>query len=123
MERHMARNKKNKKKINPANQPKSRPVIERMTPELLAIRTAKAKKQFVIALVVSCVLTAGFIALLAISFALSFVSWSVFTLFVAVIVTIVAWSLFYMAHLQYDDCLHPDKRKRYGSGNRKNRRK
>jgi fatty acid desaturase len=115
--------KKNKKKNNPANQPKSRPVIERMTPELLAIRTAKAKMHFIIALVAACVLTAGFIALLALSFANSFSSGWVFALFMAVIVTIIAWSLFYMAHLRYDDCLHPEKRKRYGSGNRKNRRK
>lgn len=84
--------------------------------------SAKTKLRQTITLCLSCVLTAAFVALLAIAFTAGFPTWAVLTLFLTVIVVVVAWSFYYMARLAYNEERRPNKHKHTGHGNRKNRR-
>lgn len=80
------------------------------------------KNRVILLLVVSGALTAGVMVMLAVAYLNNFPTWSTLFLLLTVLLTITGWALYYVALQKYKEENDP-KRKRYGKGNRKNRRK
>jgi len=83
--------------------------------------TLKAK--MILTLIISIVLTAGLIALLAAAYVYNFPNWTIFSLLGATVLTIVSWAVYYMARVRFSESLNPKKHKYFKRGNRKESRK
>lgn len=73
-------------------------------------------------LIISCVFSASIIAMLAVAYFNNFPAWSTLCLLLSVALTICGWAFYYMARQKYIESITP-KRKYFGKGNRRGRRK
>lgn len=80
------------------------------------------KNRALLLLIVSGIISAGVIVMLAVAFFNNFPAWSTLTLLACVLAAITGWAFYYVTNQKYKDSIDP-KKKKYGSGNRKNRRK